>query len=90
MDGWTDGWIKQRVLHFSASFQHMMCTGVAIAAFGSIHILTTILGNERISKRLYFLSFPKLDWNSVLFLGLKLHCSLVLYCCFEFMVFTAV
>jgi len=38
------------VLYFSASFKHMVCDGVAIAAFGSIYFLTTIPRNPRVSN----------------------------------------
>ena len=65
---------KRSVLYFSASFQHMVCDGVAIAAFGSIYFLETIPGNARVSNcqtsSVSFCSFTKLDWNSVLFIRL--------------------
>jgi hypothetical protein len=58
------------------------------------YFLTTIPGKPRVSNSqtssLSFCSFTKLDWNSMLFIRLKLRSSLLRYCCFEFMVFTAV
>ena len=38
------------VFYFSAFFQHMVCDGVAIAAFGNIYFLSTIPGNPRVSN----------------------------------------